>query len=89
MKQQAISNEGIVIIGKKDSAIDTSSPIIIGKTYGVKSTGTLKFYDGIIKGKTDTINGIVSDKEVNSIVVNSSEVIDNTTYQTSYLESTE
>ena len=43
---------GEIEIGTKDGNIDTSKPIITGKTYGVIAYETYKFYDGIIKGKT-------------------------------------
>ena len=49
----AIYNEtGTLVIGTKDGVINQSSPLIQGKTYGIISNPTYKFYDGTIKGKT-------------------------------------
>lgn len=48
--QQAISNEGTLILGTKDGNINKTTPTVIGTTYGIKTIGTFKFYDGIIKG---------------------------------------
>lgn len=84
-KQQAISNEGTVTIGSKDGNVNATSPVLIGEIYGIKSTGTLNFYDGIIKGKTSAINGTVSDVETGFQVVNGTEVISGSNYYTSYL----
>ena len=76
-------------IGTKDGNIDTTSPVIQGTEYGINNSGTLKFYDGDIKGITDAINGTVSDKETNSQIVNGTEVISGTTYKTAHLELTQ
>ena len=84
-KQQAISNEGTLTIGSKDGSITVSTPELVGKIYGVKSTGTFNFYDGIIKGQTNSINGTVTDKETNSQIINGTETIGGATYQTAYL----
>ena len=84
--QQAVSNEGILVIGAKDESIDATNPVLIGEVHGLKSTGTVKFYDGIIKGKTGSINGTVTEQEDNSNLINSTEVISGSTYYTSYLQ---
>ena len=89
VNQQAISNEGTLIIGiKEDGNISTTSPSIIGKTYGIKgtNTGTISFYDGIIKGITGTISGIIDDQEPNTQIISGTEVIDGKTYITNHLE---
>ena len=88
-RQQAVSNEGILIIGTKDGNINTSTPILIGEVHGVRNAGTFKFYDGIIKGVTDAIDGTIAEQEDNSQVINSTEVIDNKTYKTAYLQLSE
>ena len=85
-EQQAISNDGTLIMGTKDGNINSSSPVIIGKTIGIDNLGTYNFYDGIVKGMTGTISGNVSDIEDNSHRVTSTEVIDGTTYYTEYIE---
>ena len=85
-EQQAISNDGTLIMGTKDGNINSSSPVIIGKTIGIDNLGTYNFYDGVVKGMTGTISGNVSDIEDNSHRVTSTEVIDGTTYYTEYIE---
>ena len=84
--QQAVSNEGTLIIGTKDGNIDATNPVLIGEVYGLKTTGTFKYYDGIIKGKTDSINGTITEQEDNSTLIDSTEVISGSTYYTSYLQ---
>lgn len=82
-----ISNEGgIVTLGVKDGTIDTTSVIIQAKRDGVETTSTFNFYDGIIKGYVETINGTITDQEDNSHIVDDTEVIDTDTYKTKYLE---
>ncbi len=86
VNQQAISNAGLLTLGTKDGNIDSTNPIIIGNTYGIKTIGTFDFYDGIIKGITDAISGTVSDNEENSTIINGTEVINKKTYKTNYYE---
>ncbi len=86
VNQQAISNEANLIIGvKNDGNVSTTSPTIIGKTYGIRSTTSFSYYDGIIKGATDPIDGDIAEVETNYEKVESSEVIDGNTYKTAYL----
>ncbi len=85
LKQQAVSNEGTLTIGTKDGSINTSTPVLIGNIHGVKTTGTFNFYDGIIKGKTDAIDGTITDQETNSQLINGTETIDGDTYIVNYL----
>ena len=84
----AIVNNGILNLGVGDEIIDTSSPVVIGKTYGIKNNYTFNFYDGIIKGNTDAISGTITNQEIGSQIINGSEVIDGVTYKTIYLETT-
>lgn len=86
--QQAVSNQATLTIGTKDGTIDDTTPELIGKVYGLKSTGTFNFYDGIIKGKTDAINGTISDQETLSTIITGTEVINNATYKTAKLQLT-
>lgn len=85
-KQNAISNEGILRIGVKDGSINTSTPVMIGNTYGVKNAATFYFYDGIMKGKTDAMDGSVTEVEDNSRIMNGMEMIDGETYKVQYLD---
>ena len=73
-------------IGTKDGNISTSSPIIQGADYGISNDGTLKFYDGKIKGITDAFSNMPNDIETNSQIVNGTEQIDGETYKTAHLE---
>ena len=82
LNQQAISNEGLLTIGQKDGNINNSTPIIQGETYGVISTGTINFYDGTIKGITDSILGNITDNE--NEIINATETINNKIYKTTY-----
>ena len=87
--QQAVSNEGTLTLGAKDGNISTSTPVIMGETYGLKSLGTFNFYDGIIKGRTDAYSGTVSDIETNAQEADGSDTINGKTYITKYLEATQ
>lgn len=81
---QAISNEGTLTIGVDDGTADASSPKIIGKTCGVLTSaakGTTDFYDGIIKGVTNAIEGPYN-YDQNFVLTDGTEVIDGTTYKT-------
>lgn len=82
----AISNEGTIVLGDKDGVIDTSSIVIQGKTNGIENAGTVNFYDGIIKGITESITTAFGEIENNSHEVDDTEVIDGFTYKTKYLE---
>lgn len=73
-------------IGTKDGNISTSSPIIQGIDYGISNDGTLKFYDGTIKGITNAFSSEPNDIETNSQIVNGTEQIDGETYKTAHLE---
>ena len=56
-------NSGTINIGTKDGNVSKESPVITGATYGIQNSGTFNFYDGIIKGKTNAINGVVTEIE--------------------------
>ena len=65
------SGNGIINIGTKGDINDSGelnvsieNPNITGNTYGLAiSKGTVNFYDGIISGTTDAVNGAISDIE--------------------------
>ena len=79
----AITNNGTLNIGiGNDGIIDNFILIIIGETYGIKNDNLFNFYDGIIKGKTAAMNGEITERELNSILVNG---VDGS-YKTIYLE---
>ncbi len=73
---------GKIELGEKDGTIGNTSPVIQGKTNGIETPGTLKFYDGIVKGKTAAISGTVSDTETGATEVNGTETIGSDIYYT-------
>ena len=82
----AIVNQAnsILILGDEDGTIDDSTPVIQGKKYGIvnMANGEFNFYDGIVKGKTDSISGTVTNTETNATRVDSTEIIGSDTYYT-------
>lgn len=84
--QSAVSNSGTMIVGNQDGSISRTNPVFKGNDYGIRSDGTLKYYDGISKGKIDAIDGIIDEFEENCSLVNSSETISEENYITAYLE---
>ena len=82
----AVVNKATMTIGVSDGNIDTTAPVIKGYIYGVDNTKTLNFYDGILKGETNSINGSISNIESNSTRVDSIEIIDGTEYKITYLQ---
>lgn len=85
-KQQAVSNEGILIIGTDDEIISITNPVLIGEVHGVRTTGTFTFFDGIIKGRSDAIDGSATYSD-DLEVVDGTEHIGSKTYKTAHLES--
>ena len=85
------SGSNPIELGEKDGTVSTTTPILQGAIYAFDKTGGgkgLKFYDGIIKGKTNTVsneNTMIIDKETGYEVAHKDEVIDGQTYKTSYL----
>ena len=55
-KQQAVGNEGTLVIGSENSSYDATNPVLQGKTYGLTTTTPFDIYDGILKGETGAIN---------------------------------
>ncbi len=72
-----ITNKGgIVNIGKKNTeeehGVNIENPSIQGYKYGIENSGgTLNFYDGIIKGRTQSISGPVASIEDGYNIINS------------------
>ena len=82
-----IKNDGTLIVGNDDGIISTSSPVIQGSTYGVDSTTSVEFYDGIFKGQTAAMN--VSGDIITPdgyVVVKESENIGGVDYETAFLK---
>ncbi|MGN1370813.1 MAG: beta strand repeat-containing protein [Candidatus Coprovivens sp.] len=77
-------------IGENDLNISQVSPLVMGETYGVNvNAGSLNFYDGLIKGKTNAIKGSVTAIPSASIVSTNYEVIDNYEYESKFIQSQE
>ena len=83
--QNGVNNTGTLSIGIKGGSVSTTSPSITGNVYGVNNTKTLKFYDGILKGKTAAISGSIAETEPNYEKYDDTEIIDGYTYYTAYL----
>ena len=84
----AISNIGTLVLGvKADGTVSKTTPVIIGKIYGIKNYDTFKFYDGIVKGKTKSFydENDISEIETGYEIINLTESINNVTYHTAHL----
>ena len=80
----AVSNNGYLTLGiQDDGIISASQPLLIGETNGLSNLNTFNFYDGIIKGKTGTIVGTVTDLESNTHLSGGTELVDG--YYVEYL----
>ena len=88
---QSSSYDTILTIGSNDGVIDPDlpdrKPIIMGDTYGLyKSSGTVNFYDGIIKGKNSSVYyGTFDDVPDGTQLIKDTETIDDQTYYVAYL----
>ena len=82
-----VNNAGTMAIGAKDGTSDKTSPIIQAATIGVSSSTDYGFYDGTIKGKSQTVNNEakITDKETGYSFMRKNEVIEGQTYKTLYL----
>ena len=87
IRQEAITNAGTLTIGVDDGNVNTTSPVIIGETYGLKSSTSFSFYDGVIKGiNNPSVSGTLLNSDVQ--IVEGTETIDGKTYNTATVEST-
>ena len=61
-KTYGIYNEkGILTLGENDEIVSKEVPEVTGGTYGVNNGSTFNFYDGIIKGSTSSIAGVITE----------------------------
>ena len=83
----AVQNAGTLTIGSKDGNIDATNPDLISDKYAFNNSGnaTFNFYDGVLKGKTNSISGNITEMEANSTRNDVTEVIDGVTYHKTYL----
>ena len=84
---QAISlSNSTLTIGElisTDGAVSQTYPLIKGETYGISnSNSTINFYDGIIKGKTNRVNGVINNIEPGYMIIDDTEG----NYKTNYLD---
>ena len=79
-------NAGTLIIGEKDGEATKTSPSISGMQHGIYQNGTggkIYFYDGIIRGKTDSIYGEIEEIEEGYNIIKEQNTEDN--YYETYL----
>lgn len=69
----AIENSGTLTLGQDDGTVSTTCPEILGKAKAIVNTGTLNFYDGIIKGAMALEGTAVSGKPSGYIMVKTRE----------------
>ena len=73
-------------IGVNDGEISITNPEIIGGEYGLYG-GSVNFYDGVLRGEiAGYYNGVVKTIADNSAIHMTTEVIDEVSYDTRYLE---
>lgn len=80
----AVQNAGTLILGSKDGSVNSTSPDLMGNTYGVNNSGTFKFYDGILKGKLASINGNLNDYDPAGTRVDTTDTINGVQYYVTY-----
>lgn len=80
-------NTNNIIIGSNDDSVVTDTPVLKGELYGVyNETGTINFYDGILKGQTNGYYGTINNIPTDYFITSSDEIIEEQTYITNYLE---
>ena len=80
------NSSGTVTIGTLDDDINIKSPILIGADYGLYiGAGTVNFYDGILKGKTNGYYGEFSSVVDGTVIKDDQETINGEIYKTNYL----
>ena len=82
----AVQNDGELIIGTKDGSINSTSPDLRGETYAVNNSRTFRFYDGVLRGLTNSINGSVTEIDPSGSRVDTTENIGGWTYYKTYLQ---
>ena len=75
-------------IGDLDIPVSNETPVIIGRTTGMYKNGTTgkwNYYNGILKGKTNSYSGTVTKVRDYYYIEAGTEEIDGETYKTAYL----
>ena len=74
---------GTINLTDQEDTIDSTSPVLIGEMYGLYvNNGTVNFYDGILKGKTDGYYGVITNVAADSTYNNGIEIINEEQYKT-------
>ena len=81
---------GTTTVGINDDTVTNAQPIIKGDSYGLaRNSGIFNFYDGTIIGPSgNSLVAVVTGKPQGYTVVNGTEVIEGTTYETAFLQKT-
>ena len=64
----AISSKSALVLGTDDGSVSITSPSIVGTTYGINSTGTIEFNDGLVMASgaaIETTSTIITPSEKN------------------------
>ncbi|MBR2997518.1 MAG: InlB B-repeat-containing protein, partial [Bacilli bacterium] len=81
-----ISSSSTLNLGElisEDGAVSQTYPLIKGETYGISnSNSTINFYDGIIKGRTNRVNGVINNIEPGYMIIDDTDG----NYKTNYLD---
>ncbi|MBE6161120.1 MAG: hypothetical protein E7158_02725 [Firmicutes bacterium] len=85
-----LASDSKVTLGDAETSVDTTKPVIQGGTSSINNVtfnkGYLKFYDGILKGKTAAYQVTISEIPDATSVINDTEMIDSVEYKTAYLK---
>lgn len=72
-------------LGNDDQQISITQPVLIGKKYGLNTTGYTAFYDGILKGLDKAHNGLIAIIPDGALIKDDYEFINRQEYKTQYL----
>ena len=80
-------SKNVITIGNKEDDVNTITPEIIGKNYGLYKAGNggISFYDGILKGKTAGHAGAITTFPEGYGLETGEELIEGENYKTTYL----
>ncbi|MBR1540856.1 MAG: InlB B-repeat-containing protein [Clostridia bacterium] len=85
------SRNTTLVIGVRDGNVDTTSPVIQGKRYGVsiRSGSTTRFYDGIVRGASTSSSfsneSIINELEGGKVIEHNTNTIEGFIYDEAYL----
>ena len=79
-----LDGSGKLILGDSTNAMTKNEPTIIGQN-AINYDGAIEMYDGTIKATGTELNGTISKKPSNYVLVSGTETIDGEEYKTIYL----